>query len=225
MPTGWLCHTPAVLASQSSGTEGQRGADPQAPIPTETLHMRGLAGGDTGLAAAETLAAVPPGGRHRVRSQGCSPCPSNWRPGLCILSRCRENENCAAVSPDKGPSRTLRDPASSLRGQGGSTGARWWLSPAQIPQWLLEALVSSSESCLTLGPRWPVSGQHRGVWPWEAGGQVSGHRTDSTSRGGTAGISLSVLPKCSLCPIKGGPSGRVPLQDTAPAVHTAPEVA
>lgn len=73
MPTGWLCHTPAVLASQSSGTEGQRGADPQAPIPTETLHVRGLAGGDTGLAAAETLAAVPPGGRHRVRSQGCSP--------------------------------------------------------------------------------------------------------------------------------------------------------
>lgn len=64
-----------------------------------------------------------------------------------------------------------------------------------------------------------------GCGPGRQEARFRADRTDSTSRGGTAGISLSVLPKCSLCPIKGGPSGRVPLQDTAPAVHTAPEVA
>lgn len=147
---GLLCQS----TSQQQRTEGQHGADPRAPIPTGTLHMRGLAGGDTGLAAAETKAAVPPGGQHRVRSQGCSPgAQVTAGQAFAFSAAAGRSENCAAVSPDKGPLRMLRGPASNLRGQGGSTGARQWLSPTQIPQWLPEAPVSSSESRLTLGPR------------------------------------------------------------------------
>lgn len=158
--TGWLCYRPAALMEPGASVSvhfspqrhgGPAWCGPPSPIPTRTLRMQSLVGGDTGLAAAETKAAVPPGGQHRLRSQGCSP-GAQVTGGQAFAFSAAAGRSCSSVPPQGSAENASRSSLQS-QGQGGSTGARRWLSLTQIPQWLLEAPVSSSESCLIFGPR------------------------------------------------------------------------